>query len=58
MKHNVIELVVKMLEDYYTENCSGESMEYTFGFMDALAAVRGMSEDALAPVRFIGPDIR
>ena len=56
MKHNVIEYVVRALEDYYAEHHSGKSMEYTFGFMDALAAVREMSEDALAPVRFIGPD--
>ena len=53
MKHNVIEIVVRMLEDYFAENCSGRSLDYTYGFMDALAAVREMSEDALAPVRFV-----
>lgn len=53
MRHNVIEIVVKMLEDYYAEYGKGRTMEYTYGFMDALAAVRGMSEDALAPVRFV-----
>lgn len=53
MKHNVIETVVRMLEDYYNENCSGRSLEYTFGFMDALAVVREMSENSLAPVRYI-----
>ena len=53
MRHNVIEIVVKMLEDYYTEYSKGRTMEYTYGFMDALAAVRGLSEDALAPVRFV-----
>ena len=56
MKHNVIEIVVRMLEDYYAENCSGRSFDYTYGFMDALAVVREMSENALAPVRFIGPE--
>lgn len=56
MKHNVIEYVVRALEDYYAEHRSGKSLDYTFGFMDALAAVREMSEDALAPVRFIGPE--
>jgi len=53
MRHNVLEIVVKMLEDYYTEYGTDRSMEYTYGFMDALAAVRRMSEDALAPVRFV-----
>lgn len=52
----MIEIMIQALKDYYTENGQGKSMEYTYGYMDALAVLRQMSEDALAPVRFIGPD--
>ena len=54
MKHNVIEIAVRALEDYYAEYGSGKSAEYTFGFMDALAVLRQMSEDAIASVQRIG----
>ena len=54
MKHNVIEIAVRALEDYYAENGTDRSMEYTYGYMDALAVLRQMSADALAPVRDIG----
>ena len=54
MKHNVIEILIQALEEYYTENGEDRSMEYTYGFMDALAVLRQMSEDANAPVQHFG----
>lgn len=54
MKHNVIEIMIRALEEYYTEYGESRSMEYTYGFMDALAVLRGISADALAPVQYIG----
>lgn len=54
MKHNVIEIMIRALEEYYTEYGEGRSMEYTYGYMDALAVLRQMSEDALAPVQYFG----
>lgn len=51
MKHNIIEIMIRALEEYYTEYGESRSMEYTYGFMDALGVLRQMSEDALAPVR-------
>jgi hypothetical protein len=54
MKHNVIEIMIRALEEYYTEYGESRSMEYTYGFMDALAILRQMSEDALAPVQYTG----
>ena len=54
MKHNIIETMIRALEEYYTEYGDGRSMEYTYGFMDALAVLRQMSEAALAPVQYTG----
>ena len=54
MKHNIIEILIRALEEYYTENGESRSMEYTYGFMDALGVLRQMSEDALAPVQYTG----
>ena len=52
MKHNVIEIMIRALEEYYTEYGESRSMEYTYGFMDALGVLRQMSEDALAPIKY------
>lgn len=54
MKHNVIEIMIRALEEYYTEYGEGRSMEYTYGYMDALAVLRQMSESANAPVQYTG----
>ena len=35
--------VIKALTDYYTEHGKGKSMEYVYGFMDALAVIREMN---------------
>lgn len=54
MKHNVLEIAVKALEEYYEEYGRGKPMEYTYGYMDALAVLRGLEAGALAPVRYVG----
>lgn len=54
MKHNVIEIMIRSLEEYYKENGEYRSMEYTYGFMDALGVLRQLSEGALAPVQLKG----
>ena len=36
----MIDPYVKALEDYYQEYGEGKSLEYTYGYMDALAALR------------------
>lgn len=54
MKHNVLEIALRALEDWYVEYGKGRSLEYAYGYMDALAVIRQMSEDAIAPVRDIG----
>ena len=54
MKHNVIEILIRVLEEYYTEYGESRSMEYTYGYMDALGILRKLSEDALAPVQLKG----
>ena len=46
---------IKALIDYYTEHGKGKSMEYVYGFMDALAVLREMdgqrsTDYAQAPV--------
>lgn len=54
MKHNIIEIMIRVLEEYYTEYGDGRSLEYTYGFMDALGVLRQMSESANAPVQSMG----
>ena len=54
MKHNVIEILIHVLEEYYKEYGESRSMEYTYGFMDALGVLRRLSEDAIAPVQYTG----
>jgi len=54
MKHNVIEILIRALEEYYTEYGESRSMEYTYGYMDALGILRKLSEDALSPVQLKG----
>ena len=36
----VLDEAIKALEDYYVENGNGHDLTYTFGFFDALAALR------------------
>ena len=36
----VIDAAVKALEEYYVENGQGRDLKYTFGFFDALAALK------------------
>lgn len=52
-KRKVIEEVIAAMMEYYHENGREKPMEYTFGFMDALGAVRDMAY-ANAPVQHIG----
>lgn len=44
----VMHLITEM-EQVYTENASGRPMEYTYGFMDALAVVRQKVEEPTGP---------
>ena len=41
-----MEDIIKALEDFFAEYGRGRGMEYTFGFMDALAVVRELSTDS------------
>ncbi len=36
----LIEAAIKALEEYYVEYGSGRDIQYTFGFFDALAALK------------------
>ena len=38
-----MEDIIKALEDFFAEYGRGRGMEYTYGFMDALAVVREQS---------------
>ena len=49
-----LHILIRALEDYYQEHGERRGLEYTYGFMDALAVVR---EVATAPVRYIGHQI-
>ena len=42
---------IRALEDHYREYGQGRGLEYTYGYMDALAVLRGV---ATATVQFIG----
>ena len=39
-----MEDIIKAMEDYFAEYGRGRGMEYTYGFMDALAAVKEYAE--------------
>ena len=39
-----MEDLIKALEDFFAEYGRGRGMEYTYGFMDALAVVREQSK--------------
>ena len=39
-----MEDIIKALEDFFAEYGRGRGMEYTYGFMDALAVVREQSK--------------
>ena len=50
--------IIKVLEDYYTEYGRGRGLEYTYGYMDALALIRELADaNAASGVQFIGQDI-
>lgn len=51
MEKKTLDAVIEALEDYYLEYGRETSMEYTFGFFDALGVIREMKS---APVRIIG----
>lgn len=36
----LIEAAIKALEKYYVENGSGQDVHYTFGYFDAVAALK------------------
>ena len=40
-----MEKAIKALENYYRENGRGRSLEYTYGFMDALAVLRELDTE-------------
>ena len=46
-----LHMAIRALEDHYREYGQGRGLEYTYGFMDALAVLRGV---ATATVQFIG----
>lgn len=52
-KRKVLEEVIENMMEYYHENGREKPLEYTFGFMDALGAVRDLAR-AIAPVQNIG----
>lgn len=38
----MLDVVIELLKDYYAKNCKDRTMEYTYGFMDALAVIEEM----------------
>ena len=36
----IIDAAIKALEDYYVENGNNHDLQYTFGYFDALAALK------------------
>ena len=42
MDKNTLDKVMDALEKHYREYGMGRSMEYTFGFMDAMAVLRNL----------------
>jgi len=38
----MLDVVIELLKEYYAENCKNRPMEYTYGFMDALAYLEEM----------------
>lgn len=45
MEHpNELSAAVKMLEEHFRRHGRGKSMDYVYGYMDALARVREMAE--------------
>ena len=51
-KRKVIEEVIAVMMEYYHENEREKPLEYTFGFFDAIGAIRDMC--ANAPVQSSG----
>lgn len=43
MKNNT-DTVIRALNDFFSEHCANRSMEYVYGFMDAVAIVRALAE--------------
>lgn len=41
---SLIDAAIKALEDYYTEYGSSRDLHYTFGFFDALAALKDFKQ--------------
>ena len=42
----MLEKALAELEKYYDECCRGMSMEYLFGYFDAVAIIREMAENS------------
>ena len=40
-----IERVINDLLKYYSENCKGKTMEYSYGFFDALGVLRDIRRE-------------
>lgn len=44
MTELIIKEAISALEDFYNGNGKTRSMEYTYGFMDALSVLRGIND--------------
>lgn len=44
MAEKAITEAITALEQFYNKRCKGKSIEYVYGFMDALAVLREMKE--------------
>lgn len=42
---DIIIKALAALQDFYMDSSSGKSLDYTYGYMDALAIIRGMLDD-------------
>ena len=50
MDKQVIDTIITALEDNYRQN-TGRSLDYTYGYMDAVAVLREMRDDIQPEVR-------
>ena len=47
MEKEILEKTIQKMEDYYAENGKTKSLDYAFGFFDAVAVLREMAERAI-----------
>ena len=42
---DIIAKALAALQDFYMDSSSGKSMDYTYGYMDAMGVLRGLLDD-------------